>query len=180
MKRLKRKYLTKLVRLVREHDENRRERFIPFLILLQNDKDHPRFREALAIASYFLDNALLVNREDEDFHRVLANAIKEERPPDYLAYAGKMPYPLADYLKVVYDLRDAPSGFVATTIKQDVIVQIEKLMKQQNLTKTALAQKMNTSRASLDRLLDPKKSVTLQTLQRVADALDRDISLRFV
>ena len=53
-------------------------------------------------------------------------------------------------------------------------------MKQQKITKTILAQKMNTSRASLDRLLDPDKSVTLQTLQKAARALDRDISLRFV
>jgi DNA-binding Xre family transcriptional regulator len=101
-----------------------------------------------------------------------------ESPPDYFTYAARTPYPLADYLKVIYDLR--PETPEAPSIKQSVISQVQALMKQQKMTKSDLAEKMNTSRASLNRLLDPDQSVTLQTLQKAARALGRDISLRFI
>ena len=50
----------------------------------------------------------------------------------------------------------------ATAVKRVLAHQIEKEMAARNLTKRALAGKMQTSRSSLDRLLDPKNaSVTL-------------------
>jgi len=43
-------------------------------------------------------------------------------------------------------------------------------MKEQNVTKATLARRMKTSRAQLDRLLDPEnESVTLKTLARAAE-----------
>ena len=43
-------------------------------------------------------------------------------------------------------------------------------MERDHLTKTAMAERMQTSSRALDRLLDPKNtSVTLHTLQRAAD-----------
>jgi DNA-binding Xre family transcriptional regulator len=42
-------------------------------------------------------------------------------------------------------------------------------MAKQQLSKTEMAHRMDTSRAVLDRLLDPEnKSVTLQTMERAA------------
>ena len=54
-------------------------------------------------------------------------------------------------------------------IKRVLAYQVEELMKEQNLSKTEMSRRMRTSRASLERLLDPgNQSVTLQTLGRAA------------
>lgn len=66
-------------------------------------------------------------------------------------------------------------------MKRMIAFQITQLMKEQNLTRTAMAKRMNTSRAALNRLLDPSnKSVTLQTLERAALALDKRLRIEFV
>lgn len=183
-KNIKQKYLTKLTRLTRYHDKNRQERFFPFLLVLQKDKGHTRYTEALAVVHYFLENAILVTQEDVEFYNVLSEAMNKETRPDYFEFASKTPYPLADYLKVIYDLRPTAKASLqdgsGSAIKRNVIVQLQDIMKQQNLTKTALAKKMNTSRASLDRLLDPAQSVTLQTLQKAADAMGKTLDIHFV
>ncbi len=52
------------------------------------------------------------------------------------------------------------------------IAKLMELIRQKHLTKEALAQRMKTSRAALDRLLDPTNpSVTLATLGKAASAL---------
>ncbi|UTC78897.1 XRE family transcriptional regulator [Treponema sp. OMZ 799] len=52
-------------------------------------------------------------------------------------------------------------------------------MKAQNINKTEMAKKMNTSRAALDRLLNPKNdSVTLATLTRAANVLGKKLVLQ--
>jgi antitoxin HicB len=51
-------------------------------------------------------------------------------------------------------------------------------MKKEKLTKDALAKRMKTSRAALDRLLDPdNSSVTLATLGKTARALGRTLRI---
>jgi len=66
----------------------------------------------------------------------------------------------------------------ATAIKRVIAYQIELEMKQANLSKTAMAEKMHTSRTALDRLLDPANaSVTLQTLERAALALGKTLRI---
>ena len=66
--------------------------------------------------------------------------------------------------------------FQAAAIKEVIAWQIEKAMKEQKLSKNKMAGLMNTSRAQLDRLLDPKQgNVTLETLQRAANALGRSL-----
>jgi DNA-binding Xre family transcriptional regulator len=51
-------------------------------------------------------------------------------------------------------------------------------MAEQNLSKSAMAKMMSTSRASLDRLLDPEnQSVTLQTLEKAANALGKRLQI---
>ena len=59
-----------------------------------------------------------------------------------------------------------------TAIKETIAWQIGQVMERLGLTKTEMAERMGTSRAALDRLLDPtNESVTLGTLLRAADAL---------
>jgi len=40
-------------------------------------------------------------------------------------------------------------------VKRVIAFQVEQMMKEQNLTKTEMSRRMNTSRAALERLLDP-------------------------
>ena len=69
----------------------------------------------------------------------------------------------------------------AVAIKRVLAYQIAQLMEQQKLTKTAMAERMQTSRASLNRLLDPgNESATLQTLERAALALGKKLHVEFV
>ena len=63
-------------------------------------------------------------------------------------------------------------------IKRALAYQVEELMKEQNLTKTEMSRRMKTSRAALERLLDPtNESVTLQTLERAARALGKHLQI---
>jgi hypothetical protein len=49
-------------------------------------------------------------------------------------------------------------------------------MQERGLTKAAMARQMHTSRAALDRLLDPQNtSVTLNTLQRAAAVIGKRV-----
>lgn len=67
----------------------------------------------------------------------------------------------------------------ATAVKRVIAYQIEKEMAERNLSKSALASMMQTSRSSLDRLLDPENaSVTLLTLESVALALGKKLRVQ--
>lgn len=69
----------------------------------------------------------------------------------------------------------------ATAIKRVIAFQIMDMMQKHNLSKTAMAKRMKTSRSSIDRLLDPKnESVTLQTLERAALALGKRLQINFI
>jgi antitoxin HicB len=69
----------------------------------------------------------------------------------------------------------------ARAIKSVIARQLEVLMANERLTKSALAKRMNTSRAQLDRLLDPENaSVTLETLVRAASAVGRNLRMELV
>lgn len=66
----------------------------------------------------------------------------------------------------------------AAAIKRVVAWQISQEMKAQHLTKTALAEKMHTSRAALNRLLDETDtSLTLTTLSSAAKALGKNLRI---
>lgn len=70
--------------------------------------------------------------------------------------------------------------FCAAAIKKVVAWQIQQGMKQENLSKTSMARRMGTSRGQLDRLLDPTEgNVSLETLQRAATALGRELRIDF-
>ena len=69
----------------------------------------------------------------------------------------------------------------AHAIKRVIARQIEALMRESKINKTQLAKRMQTSRAQLDRLLDPEnESVTLGTLTRAAHAVGRRLRLDLV
>lgn len=69
----------------------------------------------------------------------------------------------------------------AVAVKRVLAWQIAQAMKAQNLTKTALAEKMHTSRASLNRLLDEEDtSLTLTTLTSAANALGKQIKIELL
>ncbi|HKZ81618.1 MAG TPA: helix-turn-helix domain-containing protein [Pyrinomonadaceae bacterium] len=64
----------------------------------------------------------------------------------------------------------------ATAIKRVIAFQIVQEMKRRKLTKMEMASRMKTSRAALERLLDPTNpSVTLSTLERAASALGKKL-----
>ena len=66
----------------------------------------------------------------------------------------------------------------ARAIKRVIARQLDALMQDQGLTKSSLAKRMKTSRAQLDRLLDPdNESVTLDTLTRAAQAIGRHLRM---
>lgn len=66
-------------------------------------------------------------------------------------------------------------------IKAVLAWQIGQAMEAGNLTKAAMARRMQTSRAQLDRLLDPENSsVTLRTLHRAAAILGKRLRVELV
>ncbi len=67
----------------------------------------------------------------------------------------------------------------AIAVKRVIAFQLCEMMQEQQLSKTELARRMKTSRASLERLLDPENaSVTLLTLERAARALGLRIKIK--
>ena len=69
----------------------------------------------------------------------------------------------------------------AIAVKRVLAWQIAQAMKEQHLTKTVMAEKMHTSRASLNRLLDEEDtSLTLTTLASAAGALGKTIRVELV
>lgn len=79
----------------------------------------------------------------------------------------------------------ADEGILASSqtvaIKRVLSWQITQFMSEQNLSKAAMAARMNTSRSALDRLLDPgNESVTLKTLQNAARAIGAHLEMKLV
>ena len=66
-------------------------------------------------------------------------------------------------------------------MKQALALQLTELLKKNELTKSEMAARMNTSRAAVDRLLDASNpSVTLTTLAKAARALGRKVKIELV
>jgi antitoxin HicB len=66
----------------------------------------------------------------------------------------------------------------ATAIKRVLARQVEAAMKEKNFSKPGMARMMHTSRAALDRLLNPEyDAVTLSTLRKAAAAVGRELRL---
>lgn len=66
-------------------------------------------------------------------------------------------------------------------LKRVLARQITSAMEKRRMTKAEMARRMQTSRAALDRLLDPANpSVTLRTMDRAASALGKRLRLELV
>ena len=58
--------------------------------------------------------------------------------------------------------------------------QLSQEMERQGMTKAALAKRMHTSRTQVDRILKAKGNVTIETLQRAAALVGRELRLELV
>jgi len=66
----------------------------------------------------------------------------------------------------------------AKALKRLLALQIADVMKETDLTETSLAQKMQTNRSQLNRLLDPDNiSVTLESLEHLARAVGKQLRI---
>jgi predicted XRE-type DNA-binding protein len=66
--------------------------------------------------------------------------------------------------------------FESIAIKEVIAWQLGEAMRERNLSKKRMAELMHTSRAQLDRLLDPRKgNVTLDTIQKAAAIVGRQL-----
>jgi antitoxin HicB len=68
----------------------------------------------------------------------------------------------------------------AQAVKEVVAWQLAEAMKKQKISKNKMAALLKTSRAQVDRLLDPKNDITLSSWQRAAAMLGRRLSIEFV
>lgn len=78
-------------------------------------------------------------------------------------------------LDELLDSEGVRAQFETVAIKEVIAWQVAQAMKGQKLTKAGMAELMGTSRAQLDRLLDPQRDVTLSTLSRAATTLGRKL-----
>jgi DNA-binding Xre family transcriptional regulator len=69
----------------------------------------------------------------------------------------------------------------AVAVKRVLAYQVKEMMKEQHLSKAEMARRMNTSRAALERLLDPEnRSVTLHTMDKAARSLGKRLRLTLI
>ncbi len=70
----------------------------------------------------------------------------------------------------------------AAAVKKVIVFQIENIMREKNISKSEMTRRMHIkSRMQLDRILNPSnKSVTLLTLEKVANALDKHLAVKLV
>ena len=71
--------------------------------------------------------------------------------------------------------------FQAKAIKEVIAWQLLQAMQEKKISKTKLAQLMDTSRTQVNRVLDPSNgNVTIETLQRAATIVGRRVQLSLV
>jgi len=68
----------------------------------------------------------------------------------------------------------------ARALKRLLAIQLEEIMAETEMTKSGLAELLQTSRSQVDRLLDPENtSVTLESLEKLARAVGRQLRVEF-
>jgi predicted XRE-type DNA-binding protein len=69
----------------------------------------------------------------------------------------------------------------AVAVKRVLAFQLAQLMMEQQLSKSEMARRMNTSRTAVERLLNPEiESATLTTLEKAASALGRRLHIELI
>jgi DNA-binding Xre family transcriptional regulator len=64
--------------------------------------------------------------------------------------------------------------------KRLLTLQLADIMQKNSITKTSLAEKLNTSSSQLDQILDPDNtSITIEVLERVAHAVGKKLHIEF-
>ncbi|HEX4782941.1 MAG TPA: Fis family transcriptional regulator [Candidatus Sulfotelmatobacter sp.] len=81
-----------------------------------------------------------------------------------------------DFLKTENIFEEAQ----AQAVKEVVAWQLAKAMKKKKLSKARMAVLLKTSRAQVDRILDPKRDITLSSLQRAAALLGQRVVIELV
>ena len=66
------------------------------------------------------------------------------------------------------------------SVSQVLAWQLKQLMEDQHLTKTQMSERMNTSRTQLARVLRGDSNVTVETLQRAATVVGRQLKLELI
>lgn len=74
-------------------------------------------------------------------------------------------------------IRDEARGEAAARV---IAWQLQQEMKKQGITKSSMAERMNTSRMQLDRILNGKANTTIESLQRVASLVGRQLRIELV
>ena len=74
-------------------------------------------------------------------------------------------------------IREAAKAEAVTRV---VAWQLTQEMERQGISKATLAEKMHTSRAQVDRILKAKGNITIDTLQRAAALVGRELRLELV
>lgn len=68
----------------------------------------------------------------------------------------------------------------ALAVKEVVAWQLAQAMKRRRISKTRMAAMLKTSRAQVDRILNPKSDITLSSLQRAAALVGRRVIIELV
>jgi antitoxin HicB len=74
-------------------------------------------------------------------------------------------------------IREAAKAEAVTRV---IAWQLSQEMEKQGITKAALAERMHTSRAQVDRILKAKGNVTIESLLRAAALIGRELRLELV
>jgi hypothetical protein len=74
-------------------------------------------------------------------------------------------------------IREAAKAEAVTRV---VAWQLSQEMERQGISKATLAEKMHTSRAQVDRILKAKGNITIDTLQRAAALVGRELRLELI
>lgn len=68
----------------------------------------------------------------------------------------------------------------AQAIKEVVAWQLAKAMKKRKISKARMAVLLKTSRSQVDRILDPRRDITLSSLQRAAALVGQRVMIELV
>jgi len=82
-----------------EHEPRRRERFWPFFLVIADKRTDPRFKEALAICNYYVENAWVFGPRAQALSSVLRKILKkfpEKEIPYWTEYAERTPLHLSE------------------------------------------------------------------------------------